>query len=92
MPEPHGSGMLLSATGLTRLLAMFGASDSVSDQDIAHPESTEGCGPGVAPGPQPYRHQGGGEDPYLRPSGRRILYAVSRSVISTVTMPFSSTM
>jgi len=47
MPEPHGSGMLLSATGLTRLLAMFGASDSVSDQDIAHPESTEGCGPGV---------------------------------------------
>ena len=40
MPEPHGSGMMLSATGLTRLLAMFGASDSVSDQDIAHPEST----------------------------------------------------
>lgn len=40
MPEPHGSGMMLLETGLIRLLAMFGASDSVSDQDIAHPEST----------------------------------------------------
>lgn len=44
MPEPHGSGMLLSATGLIRLLAMFGASDSVSDQDIARPKAPKAVG------------------------------------------------
>lgn len=44
MPEPHGSGMMLLATGLIRLLAMFGASDSVSDQDIARPKAPKAVG------------------------------------------------